>query len=395
MVVATLVLTLLAGAEAAAAPVPDSHTHPHVRSAEPAENDAAITLETTYTPETMANLSGGSRRGARYLDNLDIVFGADLEAVVGWHGAQLHLYGLYNNGTSISSLVGDAQAVSNIETGTRALRLYEAWIDQKIGSAVSLRAGLYDLNSEFDALETGGLFLGSAHGIGTDIGQTGLNGPSIFPSTSLAARLEVKPAEEWVIRAAVLDGVPGDPDRPKRTTIRLGDGEGALLIGEVDAPVAGGRLLLGYWRYTASFDAHDGRRGDGNAGYYVRGEAPLLEQDGRELSGFFRFGTARGRFNMFDRFASAGVKLSGFVPDRPEDEIGLAVAAAFTSRGYRLAGGTADAEVVGELTYRAQLAPWFALQPNLQYVRNPSADPAIRDALVVGLRGEVSFRWTR
>lgn len=393
MAAAVLALSFLAGVNAAAAPLPDSHTHPRGRSA---EGDAPPFLfETTYTAETIANVSGGLRRGTRYLDNLDIVLEADLDAAVGWDGAQLHLYGLYNNGKSISSLIGDAQAVSNIETGTRALRLYEAWIDQKIGSAVSLRAGLYDLNSEFDALEASGLFVGSAHGIGTDISQTGLNGPSIFPSTSLAARVEVRPATNWVIRAAVLDGVPGDPDRPKRTTIRLGNGEGALLIGEVDAPVAGGRLLLGHWRYTASFDAHDGRRGDGNAGFYVRGEAPLLEHDGRELAGFFRLGAARGRFNMFDRFATAGVKLSGFVPGRAEDEIGLAVAAAFTSRGYRLANDASDSEIVGELTYRAQMAPWFALQPNLQYVRNPSADPAIRDALVIGLRGEVSFRWTR
>lgn len=394
MIEAALALTLLAGASGT--PLPDSHTHPHRRPAEEAEADAGpFLIETTYTAETIANVSGGLRRGARYLDNLDIIFEADLVAAVGWEGAQLHLYGLYNNGKSISALAGDAQAVSNIETGTRAFRLYEAWIDQKIGSAASLRVGLYDLNSEFDALDAAGLFVGSAHGIGTDISQTGLNGPSIFPSTSLAARLEVKPAKDWVIRAAMLDGVPGNPDRPKRTTVRLGKGNGALLIGEVDAPVAGGRLLFGHWRYTASFDTHDGGRDDGNAGFYVRGEAPLLSDDDRELAAFFRLGTAGGRFNMFDRFASAGIKLAGFVPNRADDEIGLAVAAAFTSRGYRLANGAGDSEVVGELTYRAQLTPWFALQPNIQYVGNPGADPAISDALVVGLRGEMSFRWTR
>ena len=393
MIEAALALTLLA---VTAPPLPDSHTHPHRRPPEEADADAGpLLFEATYTAETIANASGGLRRGTRYLDNLDIVLEADLGAAVGWGGAQLHLYGLYNNGKSISALAGDAQAVSNIETGTRAFRLYEAWIDQKIGAAASLRAGLYDLNSEFDALDAAGLFVGSAHGIGTDIGQTGRNGPSIFPSTSLAARLEVRPAKDWVIRAAVLDGVPGDPDRPKRSTVRLGNGDGALLIGEVDAPVAGGRLLLGHWRYTASFDAHDGRRDDGNAGFYVRGEAPLLERDGRALSAFFRLGTAQGRFNMFDQFASGGIKLSGFVPDRADDEIGLAVAAAFTSPGYRRDSGAGESEVVGELTYRAQLASWFALQPNIQYVRNPSADPAVRDALVVGLRGEVSFRWTR
>src|SRR3546814_6306544 len=99
----------------------------------------------------MVNGAGGNRRGARHLDNLDLVYEADLDRLAGWTGAQLHVYGLYNNGRSISELAGDTQAVSNIEAGVRALRLSEAWIDQKIGDAASVRIGLSDLNSEFDA----------------------------------------------------------------------------------------------------------------------------------------------------------------------------------------------------------------------------------------------------
>src|SRR3546814_5968555 len=89
----------------------------------------------------MGKVAGGRRPGARYLDNLDLVLEADLEQIAGWTGAQLHVYGLYNNGRSISDLAGDVQAVSNIETGVRALRLYEAWIDQKIGDAASIKLG--------------------------------------------------------------------------------------------------------------------------------------------------------------------------------------------------------------------------------------------------------------
>src|SRR3546814_3364842 len=47
-----------------------------------------------------------------------------------------------------------------------------------------------------------GLFIGSPHGIGTDFAQSGQNGPSIFPSTSLAARVQWAPAEGWAARAA-------------------------------------------------------------------------------------------------------------------------------------------------------------------------------------------------
>lgn len=388
-------LALAALVEARPEP-PQDGTRPHSHTHAPAEIEEAhgpLLFQLTYTSELIGNAAGGLRRGTRYLDNLDIVFEADLERIAGWTGAQLHLYGLYNNGNSISDLVGDSHAVSNIETGVRAFRLYEAWIDQKFGERVSLRAGLYDLNSEFDALDSSGLFVGSAHGIGTDFSQTGQNGPSIFPSTSLAARLQVEPAEGWAVRAAVLDAVPGDPARPGRTVIRLNKDDGALLVGEVQAPLGkDGKLLLGHWRYTARFDLTDGSgTASGNAGTYIRAELPLSATPGRKLDGFARLGTASGRFNMFDFFASAGLKFTGWIPGREEDEFGIALAAGFTAEPYRTATGASASEIAVEATYRTQLAPWLAIQPHAQYIRRPSADPTVPDALVLGVRTEIGF----
>jgi porin len=367
--------------------------HSHIHAAgEIDEAQGPVLLEVTYTGEVMGNVSGGVKRRARYLDNLDIVLEADLEAMLGWRGAEAHVYGIYNNGASISNAVGDAHAVSNIETGTRALKLYEAWIDQMVAPGLSLRAGLYDLNSEFDSLDAAGVFVGSAHGIGSDIALTGRNGPSLFPSTSLAARVEWRPAKGWAVRAALLDGVPGDPDHPARTAIKLGKGDGALLIGELEAPLGGARLLLGHWRYTATFDAWDGSQGQGNGGVYLRGEMPLMTDGDRRIDGFFRLGTSSARFNMFDRFASMGVKWTGALDSRPEDELGVAVITARTSADYRRTSGMGRSESVAEVTYRAPLSPWLTVQPNMQYVRNPAADPTIRDAWVVGLRFAVGFR---
>ncbi|MCP3731041.1 carbohydrate porin [Sphingomonas sp. MG17] len=370
-----------------------SHSHTHAGDEE-SEGSGPISLELTYTAEVTGNAAGGLQRGARYLDNFDVVLGADLERLTGWTGASLGVYGLYNNGNSISDLVGDAQAVSNIETGTRAVRLYEAWLDQKIGDKASLRVGLYDLNSEFDALDASSLFVSSPHGIGTDFAQSGRNGPSIFPSTSLAARLQIEPAEGWVVRAAILDGVPNDPNRPAHAVIRLGKDEGALLVGEVQAPLAGGegKVLIGHWRYTAAFELTDGSGAErGNSGTYIRAELPLAHQPDGKIDGFARLGTASGRFNMFDFFASAGLKFTGWIPGRGEDEFGIAVAAAFTAEPYRTLTGASPAEVALEATYRTQLTPWLAVQPNLHYIRRPSADPTVADALVLGIRSEISF----
>lgn len=400
MSLATLSVALLAGVSCssgngsddgtltlAGAALPHSHTHTRH---EIDENHGALMLELTYIGDLTSSASGGIASGTRYLDNLELVFEADLEKTVGWRGAELHLSGLYNNGQSLSDLTGDALIASNIETGTSAIRLYQAWIDQAIGNDLSIRIGLYDLNSEFDVLETSGLFIGSAHGMGADIAQTGENGPSIFPVTSLAVRLEKAFAGNAIVRAAILDAVPGDPEDPSRTLIRIGREEGALAIAELELPLGNsGRLLAGHWRYTSAFNDFNDIPAKGNSGSYVRGEARLYRNESREVDAFFRLGQASGRFNMFGTFASAGLKVAA----AEAGELGLAIATAWTSDAYRDASGAGRGETVYELTYRKDVLPSLSLQPSLQYVRSPSAHPGVGNALVVGLRAEVSFRY--
>ncbi len=373
------------------------HSHIHAPGEIDEEQEPFI-IDVTYTFDAWRAARGGVRKGTRYLDNLDVVAEADMERLAGWDGALIHVYGLYNNGKSLTNLIGDAQAASNIETGTKAVRLYEAWINQKIGTNASVKVGLYDLNSEFDALDAGGLFMGSAHGIGTDISQSGLNGPSIFPSTSLAARIAIEPVAGWTIRAAILDGVPGDPARPRRTAIKLGHGDGALLIGEIEAPLPDGKLLFGHWQYTARFEDFSGGFASGNAGWYVRSEHRLTREAAwpdQGLSGFFRLGTANARFNMFGSFASAGLNYTGLVTGRDKDQFGIAVAAAFTSSRYRLTVPSNKSEVAFELTYRANVTEWLSVQPNVQYVINPGANPLFSNAVAFGLRTELTMRLPR
>jgi porin len=76
-----------------------------------------------------------------------------------------------------------------------------------------------------------------------------------------------------------------------------------------------------------------------------------------------------------------------------QDELGVAVAAARI--GSQLAQsrqplGSWAGETTLELTYLAQFPSGFALQPDIQYVVHPSAVRTIRNALVLGVRGEFS-----
>lgn len=351
-----------------------------------------LTVEVGYMADVLSVVDGGIERGTRYLDNLHISTEVDLERALGWDGATANVQLLYNNGRSISELAGDTQAISNIEAEVRAVRLYEAWIDQRMGEDISLRIGLYDLNSEFDALDTSSLFLNGSHGIGHDIGQTGENGPSIFPYTSFGARLDMEVAPDWIVRLAVLDGVPGDPNRPRATTISLGNGDGALMIGELQAPLPDGKLLVGHWRYDAGFERFDGSMGEANDGWYLRGEHRLTTEPydaAQGLAGFLRFGIADERYNEYSRYVGGGLVYTGLLPGRDEDEAGLAVSAAFASDRFRQVSVAESAEIAIEATYNAGITEWLSIQPNLQYIINPSADPAIDNAVVFGFRIEI------
>jgi porin len=386
----------------------DAPTHlPKADAQEPeAADPASFTI--TYTADGWSSLSGGMARGERYLDNLDLTLNLDLERLIGANGTTVFVYGLYNNGTNFTgSLTGDAQTISNIETGTQAFRLFEAWVQKDFGEKLSLRAGLYNLNSEFDVLDSATLFMGSAHGIGSDFAQSGLNGPSIFPSTALALRLQTELTDELTLRVAALDGVPGDPNHPARTVIRFGEDDGALLVGELGFTRGGTRILAGLWHYTARFEellataqAGSAIEARGNSGVYLRGETQLWQSPtitGRTLTGFSRLGLARGKFNLFDAFVSGGLTLSAPLASRPDDALGVAFAWARAGDGARsaalLSGGALDSgELAIELTWRAQITDWLAVQPDMQYVINPGLDPGLDDVFAVGLRAQLS--WT-
>lgn len=352
-------------------------------------------FEAAYTADVLSNVSGGIETGSRYLDNLDLTLEVDIERAWGFGAGTLFIYGLYNNGSTFSDeLVGDLQVISNIDTG-HAWHLYEFWYEVGDGPW-SLRTGLYDLNSEFDANETGGLFMNSSHGIGADISQTGKNGPSIFPVTSLTLRGAFE-TDAFSARLAVLDGEPGDPDDPASYKIDLGGEDGVLTVAEIDVPMSEAiRLWAGYWRYSGEFERVDGSGPtNGNDGWYIGAER-RFSIGSRSASGFVRYGQADERLNTLRDYIGAGLVIDAPFASRPDDQLGLALASAGAGDPYRnslsQAGENAQhRETNLELSYRAQINEHLAIQPDIQFVRNPSASNVLEDALVLGIRFEISY----
>ena len=360
-----------------------------------------ISTELVYTSDLYRNTSGGAETGSRYLQNLDLTATVDVEEMFGVGSGEIFVYVLYNDDTTLSDLVGDLQVASNIEAD-QGWRLYEAWWDGSITDNLSLRAGLYDLNSEFDAIETAGYFNNSSHGIGADYSQSGQNGPSIFPLTSAAVRLAWSPRDAMILRYALLDGVPGDPaDADAFVSAEIRNGEGLLHAIEIENTLTSGlRTGVGLWRYTSEFEKINEISGGqpvtstGNQGVYAFVDSPIYRsENGVWIDAFARYGIANQDFNQLSSYLGFGAVAGGILNSRPDDIIGFAVATAFNGDDYKNLnnGMVDDHETAIELTYSAQLSGNLRIQPDIQYIINPGTDPSTKNSLVVGLRFELGF----
>lgn len=402
-----------------------------VKTATDPERESAYTMTATYKGEANRVFSGGLRQRTVFLGNLDLKLAIDGEKAWGKPGLSLFFYGLGNHGAdndnSPTKNVGDIQVTSNIETSVNALKLYEAWVQKEFAEGKgSLLFGLHDLNSEFYVTESSSLFLNSSFGVGKELAQTGINGPSIFPTTALAlrGRWAMSPATEFQV--AAFGAQAGDPIHPSATIIRTQPSDGLFWIGELALknPLRmeeslDGKFALGFWKYTRSFDhltettLND--RGDtvasqaGNSGAYILWNQALSPR----YSLFARFGQAATAVNTVSSNFSSGVLIkapwnslwnfpwNSAWNSRAKDSLGVAFTRANIGKTAQEAAAhagfeTAAAELTGEIFYRFSVRSGVWIQPDLQWVEHPSAfprsaNPPIANTLVGAVRAEIQF----
>ena len=113
----------------------------------------------------------------------------------------------------------------------------------------------------------------------------------------------------------------------------------------------------------------------------------LEEEDEEQGLGFFlQYGWAPQNRNEVRDYFGAGLLYRGPIDGRDEDLLGCGLAhTKFSNILERDSDQTYESAI--ELFYRAQLRPWAAIQPDLQFISNPGGN--LRDSLTAGLRFEV------
>ena len=201
----------------------------------------------------------------------------------------------------------------------------------------------------------------------------------------------------------MLNAQADNPNGPWNTDVQFNNKWGALAIGEVDySPVARTKIMAGYWALTGKFTSGDRFNADGtphqyygtSGGYLGAATRVYTIDGGRAVDVFANYGFANPDANAVNQSLSAGVTVTVLFDTRPHDRLGLAIGYLHVSQDSFFARFPFNAtyEVPIELTYRAQIADWPTVQPNIQYIHNPTVQltPTKKDDFVFGLHFEIS-----
>ena len=372
-----------------------------------------ITFTPAYTGEIMSELAGkNSCSRTVSAHQLALPLEVDLQKIARWRGALFHANAFWIAGRGLTEdNIGDLANVSNINA-YRTFRLNEIWLQQSFGDKnFSVKAGAIAVDTEFFSATSSALFLNSSFGTFSLIAAN-LPNPPIYPVAAPAVRAAVRAGTHWNFQAAIFDGDCRLQGVNKNgTDFHLAQGDGALIFSEAqftlhpddDNKTLDNIFKFGGFLHTRraqTWDAQyhgDHAGGSVNYGLYVVAEQDLFKRDSRRVTAFLRGGGAPGNRNVIGWYFDAGFNFTGFLPGRDSDVAGIAFARSNFSRSYSAYSQAKDgtdemiSEMVIEATYKAQLTPWWTLQPDWQIILTPGGEKNSGNAVVLGLRTAISF----
>jgi porin len=344
---------------------------------------AGLKFTFTYFGDALGNPSGGVQQGLGYSGRFGTIVDADLEKFVGWSGATFHTSAQQIHGPGLSTdNLDNLLVVSGIEAQA-STRLFNLWIEQKLGSEVNVRVGQFSAGQEFMVSDNADLFVNASFGWPALTAQDLPSGGPSYPEATPGVRLKITPNDQFTVMAAVFNGNPAGPGignpvsrDPFGVGFRVNDPP--LFIAELsydynqDKPggPAGdpnqegtqggtsarrfsgagsspwglpGTVALGAWVHAGLFG--DERFNTQSAPLGVAGGEPLQHRDNfalygvvdqmlwrasdgddRELNFFVRASAAPSDRNLIDVYLDTGLTFKAPIASRTDDTVGLGFA---------------------------------------------------------------------
>jgi porin len=357
-----------------------------------------ITPSISYTADVLGNPVGGLRQGSAYAGQLNADLTFDLGKLAGLDGLTFDISGNWASGTDLSTDdIGNFFIVAQAFAGDR-VRLYTLYLDQSLFEGrLDIKVGRFAPGDDFLSWPEYTFFVNIALNPAVFATQVNVPGFTAAPIGTWGARVRAKPVETFT---ATIGMYYSDPSRDLGSTAGIDLGYLAMAEfaylhnrGKGAGGLPGNYRFGGYYdsnRYPTFRDSQTFRLG--NWGVYLLADQIVYREGGtdsqRALALFGALVAApRQSINTIPLFASGGLVYRGLLPSRRKDITGLAAYVGAFSRD--LPGQSV--ETVLELTHTMPLTPWLTLQPDIQYIINPSGRSSTNNALVIGVQIMIQF----
>lgn len=380
-----------------------------------------LDMSLSYINEWLHNTSGGERDATAYADQFALAFDADLDTMLGWRGATLHVLVTNRNGPQLDAKAGLGTLLETHEIYgrghyTRLTRFYlqQALFDDRLVLKVGRSdVDFFPLSCEFINIS----FCGALPGYHS-------NGWYTWPIGQYFANATFRPTPRTYVKAGANDVNPRNLDGDQGVRLRTPDDDNDGVLANVEAgwlPVFANRLdgayRVGAWRNSTNqpdllldtqrqpmpLTGGDPLTRTRSDGWYAMAQQRVWTHDaGRSLVLFANYSRSDANVDRVDQVASIGLWLHGPFAGRPRDRLGFAIGqnrvsarAREAERLSNIATG-ADAalprkETPVEVNYQFAVARGLWLMPSVQHVRNPGGRDDNDDALVWGLKLSAVF----
>nr|WP_294914175.1 carbohydrate porin [uncultured Neokomagataea sp.] len=403
------------------------------------------------TSEVFGNVSGGSRRGADYNGLFQAALQVNTQRAFGWYGGTFNVSMEQIHGRSLSAdNLQVLQTVSGIEAD-RSTRLWELWFDQKFldQQKLDIKIGQQSLDQEYMVSSNALVFANTMFGWPMLPSADLPGGGPAYPLSALGVRGRYWLATPLYLVGGVYSGSPtrnldGDPQQTNSSGTSFPLNKGVMAIAELQYvyPALGAMVSpdeveplshvyrLGGWYNSEPFAdqyldntytplASPNSNGNALAHRGAFSLYAVMDQmlwrshfdPNRTFNVFGRvMGTPQSSRVPVDFSMNFGFTFKDPLPYRTDDTFGIGMG--YTHVSHALAKNdkavayyqgiyspAQTGETYVEATYQFQYTGWLQIQPDFQYIFNPSGgvpnvnnpNRRVHDAAIFGLRTNIAL----
>jgi porin len=385
--------------------------------------EKGITFNIESTTDSMGVVHGGISDQPAAFTRIRGTIDVDFDKLTGTkHELSFHATGLWQTGNNIGAQLGSYANPSGLDS-VHVFRMDSFWLQKQFDDGiVTLRAGQMAGWDFFGNQEYGSSYTIEPlnYALGNIFSDTYLTfNPAGVPAAYVRLdgfRANERPIHGVYAKSAVFSG-NRNPYQQDPTGLHYVIANSPVIATEAgylwDAPVSPDQPLPtdrkvypgiyrfgGVVNYNGIFtDPFTGAITKGSYLYYFMASQAVYRADvgtNRGLDVTFAYDNSPNSTNLQNSMITAGAVYHGIIPRRTVDDVSFGFVSTRTGDAYSqlnelLLGYALGWEKAYTLDYRAQVKPWFAVQPTVQYFDTIAGNPHRASGVVIGLRTVVRF----